>query len=104
VRESAHRIDYFEEAWRLFDALVALHLRHGRFETAFAAAERGRAHEMRTGLVRGSATLAPLLDRIPADTVLLYYVVLPHELVTWVLRRGEWRCERVPSSRNSCKR
>src|SRR5262249_39746668 len=91
---SAQRVDYFEEAWGLFDSLVSLHVRHGRFEAAFAAAERGRAHEMRVGLRRDLADLRLFTNNLSPHTTVLYYVVLPDALVTWALRRGTWSCER----------
>jgi CHAT domain-containing protein len=93
LSSASQRVDYFEEAWGLFDSLAALHTRHQRFDAAFAAAERGRARELRAGLQRGPAPPQRLTAMIPAHTVVVYYVVVPDALLICALRQDTWSCE-----------
>jgi CHAT domain-containing protein len=104
---------YFETARGLFEETIDLLTRRGEARTAFEYADRARSRVLLDSLSRPSAvtdespgTYAPLpaatiAARLPANTVLVEYFVLPDRLLTWSLSVGSFSLQqtRIGSSR-----
>jgi CHAT domain-containing protein/tetratricopeptide (TPR) repeat protein len=99
--EGASRWGAFHSAEELFEEAVDLALSSNDVDGAFRFAERGRA---RTLLETYGAT--PVLDhtRLPADTVIVEYVLLSSRLVIFTVDRSGVRAASVKSDRASFSR
>jgi CHAT domain-containing protein len=88
--QASVRISYFEEAWQLFDELLALKVRLGEFDRALEVVERGRGRALRD-MTQAAVTPKALAAHLPQAAIVLCYAVLDHELVLWSLRAGQIR-------------
>ena len=98
------RVSYLDRKREIFDALVELQLDRGQDGAALASSERARSRVLRDWVLAeagggpgalqavGAAASAALdlrLDDLPADAAVIEYLVLPHRLVAWLLRRSQ---------------
>lgn len=99
VNDVSLRPGIFDDAAVLFREATELALNSGAAETAFGYAERGRARALREALgvsTHPSATRGQIAARIPEDTVLISYVLLPHRVVIFIVARQELAVRVVP--------
>ena len=95
------RISFFDRSREMLDAMIALQLGRGHAEAALRYSEQAKARVLWDWMVAqpggGSQMLAgppetpevaELLRALPPETTVLYYAVLPEQMVIWVLRRG----------------
>ncbi len=75
ISDASRRLSYFEEAWSLFDDMIALQVEQGEFSRALEFATRARTAK--------SHGLAAAL-RLPQNARLVSYVVLEQRTVVWV--------------------
>jgi CHAT domain-containing protein len=114
-----NQISFFDQAQSIFDEMVALEMRRGRTEEAFAYAERGRARRLLDELAQsGSAgcgsyrselrgrplTPGEIRLRLPAETVLVEYSLLADRAFAWIvhpqaLHQVEIRADRASLAR-----
>lgn len=97
------RISYFDEAWQLFDEMVALLIERNRPNEALAYLERARARTLlqSLGMDRPAtpSTMEALRAQLPAHTSLLYYAVLPDRTCMWLVTRHTTRFTQLSRSR-----
>ncbi len=99
---STLRSQFLDQGRQIFDEAIRFYAREGRAGSALEVAERGRArlllalNDSRIGKdvwpsngETESMTAAEMVERLPADAVLLEYAVLDDRLITWsITRRG----------------
>ena len=90
VAEPAMRYGIFDGSHELFSDLVSLHLRRRNPRAAFAVLERGRARALLEQIAGAPRPLPPpeveaVQRAIPADTLLVEYVVLRDRLLLFVI-------------------
>ena len=93
---------------RLFDERVRLALSQGRSDEAFAVAEAARAGTLRATAHRGAAAfaataaeplrLADLRSRLEPGTTMLFFAVLPDQVVQWRIEQHRSSVARLPIS------
>ena len=84
------RLEYFNLPWNLFDEMIDLQARQPQtWPAALTFAERARARDLLDAASGSSATTlvdpAKLSERLPPDTVLVYYASLDQRLLMWVI-------------------
>ena len=96
VKDLDLRLSSFQQAQAAFDAMVRLQVdRYRNDAKALEYAERARSRLLLDLIARKAASRLPhalkassILTRLPANTVLVEYFVLPERLLVWVLRSG----------------
>lgn len=108
IHDADSRITFFEQSRRLFETRIALEA--VRPEVAFSTVERFRARSLLDRLVSDSTSEAgsqqvaeplsssSIRESLPTGAVLVEFVVLPHEILTWTITRDGLSFRRVSSS------
>lgn len=89
---------YFDQAWGLFDALVALETEQGDAAAALRAWERGKARRLLARL--GGAPIGDPVGTarrvLTADTIVLCFAVTHGAVNVWIVTRDHVRSSRLP--------
>jgi CHAT domain-containing protein len=94
LRTPPERQAFLERRRSLFEKGVSLFVDHADFDRAITFGEMARGRSILDaatpdeGNARGSLTAAEISARVPDQTAILWYAVLPDRLVTNVIRRG----------------
>jgi CHAT domain-containing protein len=104
LAQGDERIAQYEDAREAYDLALDLVSRRDPL-AALALLERGRAHELRQtlarraaehGVVVGAWQPEMVLRRLPVDTTLIEFAVLPDQTLAWLMRGGQVRFVRIP--------
>ena len=107
--DPADELSYLQESQSILEAAVAFDLERNHPERAFERQEGMRTlllnkSRQRRGLAYPTRNLAEIRRSLPTGDGLLVYVVLPDELVVFVVGQEIWRVHRYQVERQELKR
>ena len=105
----ALRVSYFDQPWDLFSEMVRLQVKvRKRPDLALGFAERGRARTLLESVARSQTAVpldvASLQRRLKDDVAVVYYSVLPDELLIWRLTRTGVELKEIPIAEHELAR